>query len=138
MKLLSTASLMLFLLLSACNTTEEDDTTTSDAPVQAPVSNPTDTVSTKSNVIPPATQTTSTALNPAHGMPGHRCDIAVGAPLNSAPAAATTAPSAPAQPVIIQKTPATAPPAGGATVAKNPAHGMPGHRCDIAVGAPLN
>jgi len=27
------------------------------------------------------------ALNPAHGQPGHRCDIAVGAPLNSAPAA---------------------------------------------------
>lgn len=25
-------------------------------------------------------------LNPAHGQPGHRCDIAVGAPLNSAPA----------------------------------------------------
>ena len=29
----------------------------------------------------------SVALNPAHGQPGHRCDIAVGAPLNSAPAA---------------------------------------------------
>jgi hypothetical protein len=26
---------------------------------------------------------TSSALNPAHGQPGHRCDIAVGAPLNS-------------------------------------------------------
>jgi hypothetical protein len=25
-------------------------------------------------------------LNPAHGQPNHRCDIAVGAPLNSAPA----------------------------------------------------
>ena len=37
-----------------------------------------------------ATQT-SVGMNPAHGQPGHRCDIAVGAPLNSAPvkAAAT-------------------------------------------------
>ena len=26
------------------------------------------------------------ALNPPHGQPNHRCDIAVGAPLNSAPA----------------------------------------------------
>jgi hypothetical protein len=25
------------------------------------------------------------ALNPEHGKPGHRCDIAVGAPLNSKP-----------------------------------------------------
>jgi hypothetical protein len=31
-------------------------------------------------------------MNPQHGQPGHRCDIAVGAPLNSKPAAATTTP----------------------------------------------
>jgi hypothetical protein len=24
-------------------------------------------------------------MNPSHGQPGHRCDIAVGAPLNSKP-----------------------------------------------------
>src|SRR5690554_5999803 len=35
----------------------------------------------------PASQSTNTsaasgALNPAHGQPGHRCDIAVGAPLD--------------------------------------------------------
>lgn len=29
-------------------------------------------------------------MNPAHGQPGHRCDVAVGAPLNSAPAKTTT------------------------------------------------
>jgi hypothetical protein len=35
----------------------------------------------------PATTTTAVApgMNPAHGQPGHRCEIAVGAPLNSKP-----------------------------------------------------
>lgn len=83
-------------------------------------------------------------LNPAHGQPGHRCDIAVGAPLNSAPATATqpqatisnatqpTTISAPAMPV----TPASAAPADP-NAKLNPAHGQPGHDCAIPVGAPL-
>jgi len=33
----------------------------------------------------PEVNSSSTALNPKHGEPGHRCDIAVGAPLNSKP-----------------------------------------------------
>lgn len=61
-------------------------------------------------------------LNPAHGQPGHRCDIAVGAPLNSSPTNST-----------VPTTTNTAVASG-----KNPAHGQPGHRCDIAVGADLN
>lgn len=80
-----------------------------------------------------------TGLNPEHGLPGHRCDISVGAPLNSpagntaAPAVQTTAP-APA-PVM---TPApTNTPTSGSTAKLNPAHGQPGHDCAIAVGAPL-
>jgi hypothetical protein len=87
---------------------------------------------------------TGGALNPAHGQPGHRCDIAVGAPLNS-PAAATTATTTPTttapstattipKPVTINPQPAAQKVAPG----MNPAHGQPGHRCDIAVGAPLN
>src|SRR5688572_14008415 len=36
---------------------------------------------------PPAQTTTAPGMNPPHGQPGHRCEIAVGAPLNSAPAA---------------------------------------------------
>jgi hypothetical protein len=59
------------------------------------------------------------ALNPAHGQPGHRCDIAVGASLNSAPATTSVNTATGSQKL-------------------NPAHGQPGHRCDIAVGAPLN
>lgn len=60
--------------------------------------------------------TTSQGLNPAHGQPGHQCDLPVGAPLTIAPEKKLSAPAKP-------KT--------------NPQHGMPGHRCDLAVGAPL-
>ena len=65
-------------------------------------------------------------LNPAHGQPGHRCEIPVGSPLNSAPS--TT------------KAPSTSSATNNTEVAPgmNPAHGQPGHRCDIAVGKPLN
>lgn len=83
--------------------------------------------------------TASSGLNPEHGKPGHRCDIAVGAPLNSSPASNTAQPIAvPTQasnPVI-----QSAASAGSVSTAPgmNPEHGKPGHRCDIAVGAPLN
>ncbi|MEO6488434.1 MAG: hypothetical protein ABIO04_00720 [Ferruginibacter sp.] len=82
-----------------------------------------------------ASTVTAAGMNPPHGQPNHRCDIAVGAPLNS-PA------TKPASPVVstmattpsVQKTtPKTVTPPG-----MNPPHGEPGHRCDIAVGAPLN
>ncbi|WP_207495194.1 hypothetical protein [Aridibaculum aurantiacum] len=86
-------------------------------------------------------------MNPEHGQPGHRCDIPVGAPLNS-PVANT------AQPQVQQVTPANQqvqvgpqitpiqpakpalPTAGSGRV--NPAHGEPGHDCAVPVGAPLN
>ncbi|MBL7471218.1 hypothetical protein [Robertkochia sediminum] len=61
-------------------------------------------------------------LNPAHGQPGHRCDIPVGSPLD-APAKANTANKG-----LLAPGPATM---------TNPPHGQPGHRCDLAVGAPL-
>ena len=84
------------------------------------------------------------ALNPAHGQPGHRCDLAVGAPLTGAAPAVTT-PAAQVQtttaPVTNQITPApqlTLPAASKSAKGVNPAHGQPGHRCDIAVGAPLS
>jgi hypothetical protein len=81
-------------------------------------------------------------MNPPHGMPGHRCEIAVGAPLNSQAATVNPAPvntpikPAPlAAPITINgpqpKVAKTAP-------GMNPPHGQPGHRCDISVGAPLD
>ncbi|MFM2139710.1 MAG: hypothetical protein RJA57_2017 [Bacteroidota bacterium] len=83
-------------------------------------------------------QPTNSKLNPAHGEPGHRCDIAVGAPLDSKPAPAATVPVA--APATTSPPPAPAPAPSITTTAPgmNPAHGQPGHRCDIAVGAPLN
>jgi hypothetical protein len=80
------------------------------------------------------------SINPPHGQPGHRCDIAVGAPLSSPPGKPPAAPAVvlPAvAPVGGQQgnTPTSATPA---VPGMNPPHGQPNHRCDIAVGAPLN
>ena len=81
-------------------------------------------------------------LNPPHGQPGHRCDIPIGAPLNSKPAAQPAAPQQQVtqQQIVIdpqqaqQHTGTTEP---GFSGKPNPPHGQPGHRCDIAVGATL-
>ena len=75
-------------------------------------------------------------INPAHGQPGHRCDIAVGAPLPSGNAPAVPVVQVSPQISINQASPFS--PVANITNPKiNPAHGEPGHRCDIAVGAPL-
>jgi hypothetical protein len=120
--------IMALLLFTGCGSKEEE--TTPDIPAN--------TMSPAPTVKPmpaPSNLSTSTAmLNPAHGQPGHRCDIAVGAPLDSKPV----------QPVPQATTPEKAPvlntnPANGVSAAGlNPSHGQPGHRCDIPVGAPLN
>lgn len=126
--------------LASCNTKKPE-------PVQNYVVKQEDLASLNQRIKTPVVNPvgTSGALNPAHGQPGHRCDIAVGAPLNSptkstSPAVQTTTV---AQPVTAPTSVTTTPAAQTATVnAKgeklNPAHGQPNHRCDIAVGAPLN
>ncbi len=94
---------------------------------------------------------TKKGMNPPHGQPGHRCDIPVGAPLNSPPGtnnqpkagtaitqqitpsavSAQTPAAQTATPAILDpNAPVTAP-------GMNPPHGQPGHQCGIAVGAPL-
>lgn len=97
----------------------------------------------------PVAMATAPGMNPAHGQPGHRCDIPVGQPLNSQPAAT------PASQNIsvganntIQIDPGTAAQAKVAmnnnaqpvktAPGMNPPHGQPGHRCDIPVGQPLS
>ncbi|MEO8237923.1 MAG: hypothetical protein ABI793_13495 [Flavobacterium sp.] len=107
------------------------DTTKTQSAVQMPATNPNTVLSD------------SKGLNPAHGQPGHRCDIAVGAPLNSAPAQKQTTTTQPTQTVQVnpnQKNVVTTTVAAPVKVGKgmNPSHGQPGHRCDIPVGAPLN
>lgn len=104
----------------------------------------------------PVTQTpvvTKAGMNPPHGQAGHRCDIAVGAPLNSpvAKAAAPTATSGkPSYTTTTTSTPTPTSTVQSETPAllktdtpvvtapgMNPPHGQEGHRCDIAVGQPL-
>jgi hypothetical protein len=85
-------------------------------------------------VMTPVPTVTQPGMNPPHGQPNHRCDIAVGAPLNSKPMPAKTQ-TANAQPqVVMTEVPNKVKTAPG----MNPPHGEPNHRCDIAVGAPLN
>ena len=97
----------------------------------------------KNNVVmtqnPTVVQPTAPGMNPPHGQPGHRCDISVGAPLNSKPApapATTTGTTVTAQPQVTMKE--VAPTTTKTAPGMNPPHGEPNHRCDIAVGAPLN
>ena len=92
-------------------------------------------------------------MNPAHGQPGHRCDIPVGAPLSSPVKStlATNAPTTPSAPYTITQTPTTPTPVAGSAVTPallnpdgattapgmNPPHGQAGHTCSVKVGEPL-
>lgn len=101
------------------------------------------------NAMPVAT---AAGMNPPHGQPGHRCDIPVGQPLNSKPAA----PQQNAQNITVNSNPSNTIQVDPNAVSPgkiliddkgkqvktapgmNPPHGQPGHRCDIPVGQPLN
>jgi hypothetical protein len=142
-------------IFTACESAEEENTTpTSQTNTVAPAI--TSVPDSQKALVPAPLETTppppvmagaSPKLNPAHGQPGHRCEIAVGAPL---PAAGTTIAAQPAtqtSPAVQNIVPAAPPPpapvmnmtpVAGTGKGVNPAHGQPGHRCDIAVGAPLN
>ena len=72
-----------------------------------------------------STSNQNVALNPAHGQPGHRCDIPVGAPLNSTSSSNNS------------NTQSGVPVSSPGDVKVNPPHGQPGHRCDVKVGDPL-
>jgi hypothetical protein len=74
---------------------------------------------------------TAAGLNPPHGEPGHRCEIAVGAPLNSSPTSAAPVPAP------FNNSPAQLPNANTGNAKLNPAHGQPGHDCAVPVGQPL-
>ena len=158
------ALLATFAIISCGSNTSEESENQAPVESQVPASDPvlsgisplTDSGAKTETAVPAQKPVQAAAgMNPEHGMPGHRCDIAVGAPLNSPPAtpgAMTTTP---------QATPTQAPAGGapGITVSPfspgsatptpqpaaktktapgmNPPHGEPGHDCAIAVGAPL-
>nr|WP_228455305.1 hypothetical protein [Chryseobacterium sp. Tr-659] len=96
----------------------------------------------------PAPMATAPGMNPPHGQPGHRCDIPVGQPLNSKPAAAAAQNVNTAGNNVVQIDPNAVSPGkivldnNGKQVktapGMNPPHGQPGHRCDIPVGQPLS
>lgn len=127
--------------ITAPNTATQQVTPPNTTPVSpsfVPVNNPSPTITAN----PSAANTTAAGLNPAHGQPGHRCDIPVGTPLNSKPAtpANGTSPAITTQPIVTQTQPviSSAPSNTPTAPGMNPAHGQPGHRCDIPVGSPLN
>ena len=83
-------------------------------------------------------------INPAHGLPGHDCSVAVGAPLKSKATVVAAAPVKVAlpSPKTVETASALSPvpnftPNLNPNAKVNPAHGQPGHDCKIAVGAPL-
>jgi hypothetical protein len=148
MKLYVTALCAGSLLFFSCANEKESATDNTESTTQgaAQTTSPTTMPPTASPSFNPGQQTATpqpatpaaAGMNPEHGQPGHRCDIAVGAPLNSAPAAASAVSTTPTftTPPPTQ-TPAGAPPAATAP-GMNPPHGQPGHDCAVAVGAPLN
>lgn len=97
------------------------------------------------NVEPPAPTEAleDMELNPAHGQPGHRCDIPVGQPLDGSGQQTQTNNTTQQQSPVIKNNGSVPVNSDNNTNtstdgAVNPAHGQPGHRCDIPVGAPLD
>ncbi|SHI47457.1 hypothetical protein [Flavobacterium terrae] len=141
---ISLCALIVALALVSCKKElEPQESSTAVRATETPNTNKTANVtpvqqSTTQAVTTNSTQTTPAGINPPHGQPGHRCDIAVGAPLDSKPNSQTTQVTPTAQPLQIQNQTITATQPVKTAKGMNPPHGQPGHRCDIAVGAPLN
>jgi hypothetical protein len=121
----------------------QQQTTTNQQQVTTTTVQPTTVQPTTATTQPLAANAGKAGANPEHGKPGHRCDIPVGAPLNS-PATNTTTTATNRTEIKPTTTTSTATvmpttqPAQKTAPGMNPPHGEPGHRCDIAVGAPLN
>lgn len=81
---------------------------------------------------------TTAAVNPAHGQPGHRCEIPVGAPLDQEAGESGTTTQQQQQPATSGNTSPVRINNSTATPTKNPPHGQPGHDCTVPVGADLS
>ena len=134
--------LVSFMLISCADSaTEKDAGSSTEAPSatveesSSPEAAPVEFSVTEAPVIENNAAAPAAGLNPAHGQPGHNCDIAVGAPLDGSGGVQTQAPQSFTPNLATQS---VAAPQGQAPAnGLNPAHGQPGHNCDIAVGAPL-
>ncbi|WP_158961869.1 hypothetical protein [Myroides fluvii] len=146
-------STLLLLGLTACKDTgKAPSNVTIDGATTEQTATPTDGQATPGQSTPATANEGAVAsnINPAHGQPGHRCDIPVGAPLDTPPgggnamqAAPQPATSGQGQPFLVnddaknriiqeQGKPATA---NSGKI--NPPHGQPGHSCETPVGQPL-
>ena len=125
---------LFFIFFVSCKSKPENK---EQAPSVLPPASMISPVSNDSSVL--SNNTTGVTLNPAHGQPGHRCDITVGAPLNGPAATNSPQSTVASNPVIVPPNlPKINTNANATTATLNPKHGEPGHRCDISVGAPLN
>lgn len=156
----------IFVLFSvvSCSPAKNDSQQTPRSPVlpqpqEQKSSAITETPATKTPEVvnPPSSEEKSAqvVINPPHGQPGHRCDIPVGAPLNSSPVNSTRQitgnPSTnsssniatnPTSPTLDNARRLNSSQPRNTTSVKNsgkinPPHGQPFHRCDIPVGSPL-
>ena len=109
--------LMGLIVVSSCKDEDKKDEVVKEITTNTPAK--------ASEAVKQIRENDTLALNPIHGKPGHRCDIKVGAPLNSA--STNTEGNSP----LINNS------SNSTTGKLNPAHGQPGHRCDINVGEPL-
>jgi len=109
------------------------------SPTITPGQAPKNTNTVTQNTVEPTPVAVAKGMNPAHGQPNHRCDIAVGAPLNSPVVVPKNNTTPPQQSNAVPATIATQNPAPTTPTPEgmNPPHGQQKHRCDIAVGAPL-
>jgi hypothetical protein len=168
-KILSCTLLALSIAFMSCKKEEEaeaETSTTAQQPIMIPpvehsirtenYVQPNQQVTMPAQNVPQAvTQApvvTKAGMNPPHGQPGHRCDIAVGAPLNSPPGKPAKPAAVPGQAAFTQATiptpAATSQPSGTPALLRtdtpaatapgmNPPHGQPGHQCGVPVGSPL-
>ncbi|MCB0770116.1 MAG: hypothetical protein KDC00_06900 [Flavobacteriales bacterium] len=127
-------TLMLSMLVAGCSTAEKDANAISLPEPAVPV-NPGAIV--PDQIVDPSAVVSDP--NPAHGEPGHRCEIPVGASLSSAPAPGGAGPMLTGDPGITTSPVIQSTSAPGTVTAPgmNPPHGEPGHDCAVPVGSPL-
>lgn len=164
-------TLFILLTLISCNQVKKEPVQAQQSPVppsnqeQPVTANTVQSVQNKTEGQSLTVQNnTEVMLNPPHGQPYHRCDIPVGAPLNSTPAGTnikatnnqiqTTTPKSSTSAPNVANNPYSptvenasrlnpSQPRNTTTVTSgnkprlNPPHGQPFHRCEIPVGSPL-
>jgi hypothetical protein len=158
-------SIFAFFTIVSCSPAKNDSGQTQQVPVLPQKQVQDNTIETQTpetanpesgNIPSSAEKSAQVTLNPPHGEPGHRCEIPVGAPLNSTPPANTPSQTINNSPTVTAPTITNNPGAPTIENAKrlnssqsgssastqnsgrlNPPHGQPGHRCEIPVGSPL-